>query len=209
MTAKRFSAEDVQVIAKDTVFKGYFQVDRYRLRHRTFADGWTAEITREIFERGHAVVVMLYDAERDKVALIEQFRPGALAAGWYPWLIECVAGIIEPGEHPDDVARRESHEEAGAVPTDMVEVGAYLLTAGGSSESCRLYCAHVDSRTIDGLHGLEHEGEDIRVFTVGVDEAYAMTRDGRINNVMAVLAIQWLMLERDGLRRTWLGQTPK
>jgi ADP-ribose pyrophosphatase len=203
MTTTRFSADDVEILAKDTVFKGYFQIDRYRLRHRTFAGGWTADITREIFERGHAVVVMLYDPVRDAVALIEQFRTGALAAGWYPWLIECVAGIIEPGEHPDEVARRETKEEAGADPTNMVDVGAYLVTAGGSSESCRLYCAQVDSSTIDGLHGLEHEGEDIRVFTVPTTEAYAMTKDGRINNAMAVVAIQWLMLERDGLRKSW------
>lgn len=200
---KRFTAEDVHVIAKDTVFKGYFQIDRYRLRHRTFAGGWTQEITREIFERGHAVVVLLYDPDRERVALIEQFRAGALAAGWYPWMIECVAGIIEPGESLEEVARRETREEAGTEATDLVEVGHYLMTAGGSSETCKLYCARVDSASIDGIHGLAHEGEDIRIFTVPVDEAYAMTRDGRINNSMAVIAIQWLMLERAALKRRW------
>lgn len=199
----RFTDEDVQVLSKETVFKGYFQLDRYRIRHRTFAGGWTDEMTREVFERGHAVVVLLYDPDRDKVAMIEQFRPGALAAGWYPWLIECVAGIIEPGESMEDVARRETLEEAGTEARDMVEVGHYLMTAGGSSETCKLYCARVDAATVEGLHGLAHEGEDIRVFTVTVDEAYAMTRDGRINNSMAVIAVQWLMLERAGLKRRW------
>ncbi|AVM73115.1 NUDIX domain-containing protein [Magnetospirillum gryphiswaldense] len=202
---KRFSDDDVEVIAKDTMFKGYFQIDRYRLRHRRFDGGWTQEIVREIFERGHASVVLLYDPERDRVAMIEQFRPGALAAGWYPWLVECVAGIIEDGETPESVARRESAEEAGAEPTDMIEVGKYLVTAGGSSESCALFCARVDSSRIDGLHGLEHEGEDIRVFTLPTDDAYAMTKDGRICNSMAVLAVQWLMLERDHIRARWLA----
>lgn len=199
----RFTDEDVQVLSKETAFKGYFQVDIYRLKHRTFAGGWTAEMTREVFERGHAVVVLLYDPEHDKVALIEQFRPGALAAGWYPWLIECVAGIIEPGESMEEVARRETLEEAGTEARDLIEVGHYLMTAGGSSESCKLFCARVDSTTIEGLHGLAHEGEDIRVFTIPVDEAYAMTKDGRINNSMAVIAVQWLMLERAGLKKRW------
>ncbi|CAA7613970.1 NUDIX domain-containing protein [Magnetospirillum sp. UT-4] len=198
-----FSDDDVQILAKDTVFKGYFQIDRYRVRHRTFAGGWTGEIVREIFERGHAVVVLLYDPDREEVALIEQFRTGALAAGWYPWLIECVAGIIDEGETPEQVARRETVEEAGTEAADMVEVGGYLVTAGGSSETVRLYCARVDCSKIAGLHGLEHEGEDIRVFTVPVEEAYAMTKDGRINNSMAVIAIQWLMLERDSLKARW------
>lgn len=200
---KRFNQDDVEVIAKDTVFKGYFQVDRYRLRHRTFAGGWSPEITREVFERGHAVVVLLYDPVAEKLALIEQFRTGALAAGWYPWMVECVAGIIEPGEDLADVARRETHEEAGTVAQDLFDVGHYLVTAGGSSESCKLYCARVDSSVIEGLHGVADEGEDIRVFTVPVAEAYAMTKDGRINNSMAVLAIQWLMLERDTVRKAW------
>ncbi len=194
---------DVEVLARETVFQGYFRVDRYRLRHRTFAGGWSAEMVREVFERGHAVVVLLYDPDRDAVALIEQFRPGAYAAGWHPWLLECVAGIIEDGEDPDDVARRETEEEAGAVPLDMIHVGDYLVTAGGSSESCRLYCARVDSSTVSGIHGLEDEGEDIRVEVVSSAEALAMVRDGRINNAMATLAIQWLALEKDELRARW------
>jgi len=195
---------DVEVISKETVYQGYFRIDRYRLRHRTFAGGWTGEMMREVFERGHAVVVLLYDPERDCIALIEQFRPGAYAAGWHPWLIECVAGIIEEGEAPDEVARRETLEESGSVPTDMIHVGDYLLTAGGSSESCKLYCARVDSSLVEGVHGLEHEGEDIRTLVVSTAEALAMVRDGRISNAMATLAIQWLVLEKDRVRKTWL-----
>ncbi|CCG40072.1 NUDIX domain-containing protein [Magnetospirillum molischianum] len=197
------AVNDVEIISRETVFKGYFQIDRYRLRHRTFKGDWSAELVREVFERGHAVAVLLYDPDRDEVGLIEQFRPGALAAGWNPWLIECVAGIIEEGEHPDDVARRETREEAGAEPSAMVHVGDYLMTAGGASETCRLYCARVDSRTISGLHGLEAEGEDIRTHVVSSAEALAMVRDGRINNAMAVIALQWLAMEKDRLRREW------
>ncbi|MBC7907112.1 MAG: NUDIX domain-containing protein [Rhodospirillaceae bacterium] len=201
--SKRFTSDDVQVIAKDTAFKGYFQMDRYRVRHRTFAGGWTAEITREIFERGHAVVVALYDPVRDEVAMIEQFRTGALAAGHYPWLVECVAGIIDPGESPKQVARRETVEEAGTEATDIVEIGTYIVTPGGSSETVILFCARIDATQIGGLHGLEHEGEDIRVFTMPLSEAYSMVKDGRINNSMAVISIQWLLLEKAALKARW------
>lgn len=195
--------KDVEVIAKDTVYKGYFQIDVYRLRHTRFAGGWTQEIKREIFERGHAVAVLLYDPDRDEVALIEQFRCGALAAGWHPWQLECVAGIIEAGESTEDVARRETVEEAGCEPAELIEVGHYLMTGGGSSETVKLYCARVDCSNIGGHYGLIHEGEDIRAFTVPSAEAYAMVRDGRINNSVAVMAIQWLMLEKDALRTRW------
>lgn len=203
MTAPRFTDDDVQIVAKTREFQGYFAIDRWHVRHRTFAGGWTGDIVREIFERGHAVVVILYDPVRDSIALIEQFRAGALAAGQYPWLIECVAGIIDDGETPEQVAIREAHEEAGAKPDHIEHIGKFIITPGGSSETVELFVAQVDCSRIDGLHGLPHEGEDIRVFTLPVVEAYGMVKDGRIANSMAVVAIQWLMLEREALRARW------
>lgn len=203
MSAPRFSADDVQLIAKDRVFQGYFAMDRYRVRHRTFAGGWTGDIVREVFERGHAVVVILYDPVRDEVALIEQFRIGAYGAGEHAWLVECVAGIIDPGETPEQVAMREAHEEAGTTPTQIEYVGKYIITPGGSTETVELFVARVDTSKITGFHGLENEGEDIRVFTVPVTEAYQMVKDGRIANSMAVICVQWLMLEREALKARW------
>lgn len=203
MTGQRFSADDVQLVAKDRVFQGYFAIDRYRVRHRTFAGGWTGDIVREVFERGHATVVILYDPGRDEIALIEQFRIGAYGADAYPWLVECVAGIIDPGETPEQVALREAEEEAGTTPDKIEHIGKFIVTPGGSTETVELFVARVDTSRIEGLHGLEHEGEDIRVFTVPVTEAYQMVRDGRINNSMAVVAVQWLMLERAALKARW------
>ncbi len=195
--------DDVELIAKETLFKGYFQIDRYRLRHRAFAGGWSAEVVREVFERGHAVAVLLYDPIRDEVALIEQFRVGAFAAGWNPWLIEVVAGIIEEGEDMDDVARREVTEEAGCTVLDLVTIADVIVSPGAVSETVRLYCARVDSSVISGIHGLESEGEDIRVFTIAADDAIAMTKDGRINNSVAMISLLWLASERENLKRRW------
>lgn len=200
LTDKR---DDVEILSKDTVCQSYFRIDKYRLRHRTFAGGWSGEVVREVFERGHAVAVLLYDPDRDEVALIEQFRVGPLAAGWNPWLIEIVAGIIEEGEHPDDVARREVKEEAGCAVTDLIRVMDVALSPGAVSETVRIYCARVDCSTIGGLHGLASEGEDIRVFTLPSAEAIAMVKDGRINNSVAIMALQWLALEKDALRKRW------
>ncbi len=201
--ASGFGRGDVEIVAKETVFKGYFQVDRYRLRHRTFAGGWTAEVTREVFERGHAVAVLLYDPAADRVALIEQFRPGAYASGGKPWLVEMVAGIVEEGEATDEVARREVREEAGCEVLDLVHALDFSASPGASSETVRLYCARVDAAGIGGLHGLEHEGEDIRVFTVTSDEAIAMAKDGRVDNSTGLIALLWLAGERDNLRKRW------
>ena len=49
---------DVEILAQETVFQGYFRVDRYRLRHKLFAGGWSRPFQRELFERGHAAAVL-------------------------------------------------------------------------------------------------------------------------------------------------------
>jgi ADP-ribose pyrophosphatase len=196
-------AENVEVLEKSERYKGFFRVVLYRFRHRLFAGGWTGDILREVFERGHAVGVLPYDPAADAVVLIEQFRIGALVAGFAPWQIEVVAGIIEENETPEDVARREAKEEAGAVIGELMPIGRYLVSPGGASESVALYCGRVDSRNLGGIHGLPSEDEDIRVEVRPFAEAMALLEAGRIENATSIIALQWLALHRDRLRRAW------
>lgn len=194
----------VEIVKKETPFKGYFQIDRYTLRHELFDGGMGPEVSREVFERGHAACVVPYDPQRDEVVLIEQFRPGAYASGdENPWLIEIVAGIIDPGETPENVVRRESVEEASLAVTDLHNLGTHLMTPGGSSESMAIYVGRCDASGAGGTHGLQDEGEDIRVFTASSDEAIAMVRDGRIRNAMTGLALLLFDGVREDLQREW------
>ncbi|MBI2584334.1 MAG: NUDIX domain-containing protein [Rhodospirillales bacterium] len=207
-------AGDVEIVEKTTPFEGHFRIDRYRLRHRLFEGGWSCEMTREIFERGHAVAVLPYDPDRDRVVLIEQFRVGAHAAfasGWFandasPWMIESVAGIIEKGEDPEDVARREVREETGCTVSDLLPLFHYLPSPGGSSESVFLFCGRVDAPAVGGIHGISDEGEDIRAFRVSPEEAFALLDRGRIANAMTIIGLQWLRANRGHVRKRWLGK---
>ena len=201
--APALSRDDVEVVEKATVFQGRFQVDRYRLRHKRHDGQWSETFTREVFERGHAAAVLPYDPVLDRVVLIEQFRPGAYTSGRHPWLIEIVAGIIEPGEPAADVARREAKEEANVEITAIEEVASFLMTPGGCSESVTFFIGRCDSQGAGGVHGLAQEHEDIRVFTVSTDEAAAMLAEGKIENALAIIAIQWLLLNRIQLRDRW------
>jgi ADP-ribose pyrophosphatase len=194
---------DVEVLETETVWKGFFRMDRLRLRHRLFAGSWGEPITREIFERGHAAALLPYDPVRDEVVLIEQFRAAAMTAGADPWLIEIVAGIIEDGETAEEVARRETMEEAGCEVTDIVPVMDVFTTPGGSSERIAIFLGRVDAQGVGGIHGLPGEGEDIRVFTESLDTALARLADGGIVNLIAIAALQWLALNREKLRLEW------
>jgi ADP-ribose pyrophosphatase len=199
-------ASDIDILEHQTVYQGYFRIDRYRLRHRKFDGGWTDPMVREVFERGHAVGVLLYDPDRDAVVLIDQFRIGAAAAGRPAWLVEVVAGIIDHGETDEEVARRETLEEAGCVVTDLVRACDFLVSPGGTSESITLFCGRVASEGAGGIHGLAHEHEDIRVRVMPTDEALALLDANAIDNATTIIALAWLGRQRDSLRRRWLGR---
>ena len=194
----------VEVQQRETAFQGYFRVDRYRLRHEQFAGGMGETVVREVFERGHVAAVLALDLGAERVILIEQFRPGAWAAGHDPWLLECVAGIIETGESAADVCIREAHEEAGCVLTNLIPITApFFSSPGASSETVALFAAQLDSSTAQGLHGLASEGEDIRVGTWSFDDALQLLATGRIVNAKTIIALQWLALHRNTLAQRW------
>lgn len=203
MTRRKRRDKDVEIIEKSSPYRGYFSIDRYLLRHRMHDGGWTTPLMREVFERGHTVAVLPYDPLADAVVLIEQFRIGAYAAGLAPWLTEAVAGTIEPGENPEEVARREVLEETGCKVSDLEYIGTILLSPGASTETTTMYCGRVDSKNVGGIHGLPHEGEDILVSVVPTDEAIARATDGPIANGYAVIPLQWLALNRQRLRKQW------
>ena len=198
MTSRR-----VEVIARDTVFDGYFHVDRYQLTHALHDGGTSALLSREVFERGHVAALLPVDPVANKVVLIEQFRPGALAAGWDAWVLECVAGIIENNEQPADVAARECHEETGLVVRGCQLIRRYLTSPGACSETVHLYVGKVDASTAGGVFGLAHEGEDIKVISVDIDEALQLLERGRIVNSKTIIALQWLALQRSNLHTIW------
>ncbi len=194
---------DVEVIAKRNVYSGYVRIDELRLRHRLFAGGWGKPVVREVIDRGHAVAVLPYDPARDALVLIEQFRPGALQAGRDPWMVEIVAGIIDPGETAEEVARREAMEEAGLKLGELVPVCTAQPSPGILSETVEVLCGRAETGGAGGIHGLDHEGEDIRAFAVGFAAAMDRLASGGIANMVAVVALQWLALNREMLRERW------
>ncbi|HEY8097358.1 MAG TPA: NUDIX domain-containing protein [Methylobacter sp.] len=192
-----------EILDKEIVYQGFFRVEKYRLKHTLFGGGWSAEITRELFMRGSCVAVLLYDPQADKVVLIEQFRTGAVLHPEKAWLVEIVAGAIEEGENAVDVAYRESMEEAGCKIEQLIVINEFYTTPGGSSEMITLFCGKVDSTQVGGIHGLDHEDEDILVRAVDFDEAYLMLENGEIESAIPIIAIQWLALNRQKLKQQW------
>jgi len=176
---------------------------RYHFSHKKFDGTLSPELSREIFVRGNATCVLLYDPQEDAVVLVEQFRVGGLLHDSAPWMFELVAGINEPDELPEDVARREAIEESGAHILDLIHIQDFFPSPGGSTERIHLYLGRVTSNGLGGIHGLEEEGEDIKVHVVKMAEAKEMLQKGLIDNSPAIIALQWLMLNKHSVDEKW------
>lgn len=192
-----------EVVQREQCFRGFYRVDRLQLRHRLFNGEQGPLLSRELFVRPDAVCVLPYDALRDCVVLVEQFRVGALDKSVNPWLIELVAGLIDKDEQPEAVARREALEEANLTLAELWPVCQYYPSPGGSDERVHLFVGRCDSRGAGGVHGLAEEGEDIRVAVWSLDEALAAVEDGRIDNAASIMALHWLALNRQRVREAW------
>lgn len=197
---------DVEIVQKELCFHGFFRMERYTLRHRLFNGDWSRPIIREMLERGHAAAILPYDPTRDQVVLIEQFRVGAMSVATGPWLLEIVAGIIEADETAENVVKREAVEEAGCDILDLVPLYDYLVSPGGTSERIALFCGKVDSTHMGGIYGKVEEGEDIQVHVMSLGNALAMLGSGKIISASAIIALQWLALNRAYLHKIWLSE---
>lgn len=199
-----FNLTDVRLEQDEPLYQGFFRLHRLTLIHPRF-EGGRVRIQRELLDRGDAVCVLLYDPACDAVVLVEQFRAGALTKTDAPWLLELVAGIVEPGESPEDVARRESIEESGIELGELIPITGYLPSPGGCDEWIELFCALVDAPESGGVFGLDEEGEDIKVHVIPAIEAFALVQQRVVNNAAAIIALQWLQLNHDRLKGSGVG----
>ncbi|WDE04221.1 NUDIX domain-containing protein [Thalassomonas viridans] len=202
---EQFNPEDVIEHAKETKYQGFFKINEYHISHKLFNGGFSKVLTREIFERGDAVVLVPYDPVNDAVVLLEQFRPGVIRSGEYPWLLEFVAGMFDEGESAAEVAVREAKEEANLdiKEEELVPVLKYFSSPGGMSEHIHIYAARTDSSNVGGVYGLEEEGEDIRVHVFSRTQALQLLEKGKINNAATIIGLQWLALNYQKLQTSW------
>jgi ADP-ribose pyrophosphatase len=183
----------------------HFRYELLTLRTETFAGDMSRAFKREVLRSGEAVVVLLYDPAAQQLVLIEQFRIGAyLNHLKSPWILECVAGMVDEGETTEAAGRREVQEETGCEVGRMEYAGAYLSSPGLSDELVTIYVGEVDAARAGGVHGQLAEGEDIRTIVFSVEEALAAADRGAVVNVMAQVALLWFARHGNALRQQWL-----
>lgn len=175
---------------------GFLRVNRYEVEVERHEGGWRTS-TWEVMERGNSVAVLGYDPARDEVVLANEFRPGALIAGDYPFTDNLVAGGIAAGESPLEAAEREMKEEAGLDLSNpvLIHPGAYV-SSGGTSEKIAIVVGNVDASLAKGVHGNPSESEDILSVVLPAEEFIRRVRNAEITDLKTLVAGYWLAERR-------------
>lgn len=185
-------------------YEGHFVLDELTLKFKKFNGEWIGPVSREQIGRANAAAVLLYDPKEDNVVLVEQLRIGCIQdeAISSPWLLELVAGLISPGDNPEETARREASEEAGVDIQQLLPICEYYNTPGAFTEKTWIYCAIVDSTKLGGIFGLEDEHEDIQVHVLSFESLFLqLTQNQLVTSASTVIAVQWLKLNRASLKQ--------
>ncbi len=184
-------------------YQNYFSVTEQDIQVPRFDGGISDVVTRAAFVSGDAVAVLPYDAKRDRVLLIEQFRFAPHVNGdKSPWKLEAVAGRIDPGETPQQTARREMHEETGLEVGQLIPVASYYPAPGAVTEYMYAFVGLVDLPDgSGGIAGLQQEAEDIKSHVLDFAEAQDLIAIGAVDTGPLITALFWLSLHRDNIRK--------
>jgi ADP-ribose pyrophosphatase len=190
----------IELFGRDIAYSGFLTMARYRLRHSLYSGGHSSICERECLETADAAAVMLYDPILDQVVMVEQFRIGAMAFGRGAWLVEPAGGVVAPDCDPARAGLREVSEETGCLAWDIELIANFYVSPGFTNQRLHLFCALTDASAAAGHHGLLAEGEDTRVVVLDADHAIAGIGTGRMDTMPAIMALQWLALNRQRLR---------
>jgi len=193
------------LIHREALFQGYYRVDRFHIRQRLDDGSWSEVFSREVFDANkHAATVLLFDPQHDKVVMIEEFRAGPMSKGHEPFMIQVVAGAVDPGETSETAARREAMEEAGCEVTDLQKLHTYYPCPGCVGEHVDVFVGRTIAPVEPRTGGLAHEGEHIRVLVMDAMQAISLLYAGKLRDAATLITMQWFALHHTELRSRWL-----
>ena len=163
-----------------------------------FPDGSTGALEMVRHPGASAVLPFLDDAADPLVLLIRQFRH---AADGFIW--EIPAGRLDPGESPEECARRELREETGYSAGEYRPLTTIFTTPGFTDERIHLFAAH---GLVPGQHARERD-EFVELHELRWSAVLAMAGRGDIQDAKTLAAVWFVASGRpDGISRGGPGR---
>ena len=186
--------EKVRVLGEEVLSNNWGLVKKTTIEVKRSNGEWQRQV-RETYDRGDGAGILLYNRTQRTVILTRQFRYPVFAHGEPGWLVEVVAGKLD-GDHPVTTAKKEAEEESGYRVHDVELVLSAYMSPGSVTEKLSLFLAEYDAGSkVSAGGGLEHEGEDIEVLELGIDEALAMIASGEIADAKTIMLLQHVRLK--------------
>ena len=183
-----------KILKKRNIHDGFFKMNEVTLKYKKYNGDWSNEIKRELFGGAQVSAGLPYDPINKKIVLIQQFRPGTISKDKQNYLDEIVAGIIDPGETPEDTAKRECLEETGCEISNLKSIQGYFPAPGSSESFYNLFLGEVIAPDKEIIKGLENENEDILVKSYSFDEVKTKMNKKEILNGLTLIALHWFFL---------------
>jgi len=179
------SEEKIRITAEQTLSDNWYVLKKYSFELRRRDGSWQAQ-EREVYDRGNGATILLYNLERRTVLLTRQFRMPAFVNGHSGYLIETAAGLLDNAS-PEVRIRQEAQEETGCRVGEVQKVFDAFMSPGSVTERVHFFIGHYQAEDrIDEGGGLEHEGEDIEVLELDIDQALGMIKSGALGELAAM-----------------------
>lgn len=190
--AVRPISETARISTSQTVYADWLQVFRVTLTQAGQSLG-----VRHVEDHGDAAVVLPFDAARRVATVISMPRSSLLHRGENMRILECPAGLIDPGETPEQAARREAFEEVG-LRLDALELVVDCWTMPGvSTERSCLYVAPYSLADRGGPGGgLADENEMIESYEISLADLRDAALRGQIPDLKLLVLVLYLMATR-------------
>ncbi|OTG81214.1 NUDIX hydrolase [Acinetobacter sp. ANC 4558] len=188
-----FCKKDFKIHQREYLYRGFIGVEKLSLNHHLFNKTTESPmLNRELIHRPEAAGVLIYDPQKQTIALIEQFRIGAIEDDISPWQLEIIAGVLDGDESPEICVRREALEESGCQINELQHLFSFYPSAGACDELFHLYTAQADLPVEGGIFGVENEGENIKLHIIHFQDIPNLFTNGRLRNAPIIMALQWL-----------------
>lgn len=193
-----FEKARIEILSEKILSDGWTRLRELTIRY-TGSAGRAEILRREIYDRGEAATILLFDPARQSVILVRQFRITAFEDGQSGFLLETPAGMLD-ADNPADAIRREVMEETGYEIGTVEPLFEAYMSPGAVREYVHFFFARIEATRRTGKGGgLEEEAEDIEVLEVPLAEALAMIKTGEIKDGKTILLLHWAGMNKDML----------